>query len=483
MASVASRRARKFFMPRHIRWSMAALLVLGAAAPSAELNVGDPAPKLAGLEFIKGEPVKSLEKGKVYVIEFWNATVEPDRSFTPCLAKLQKEHRDVTFIAVNEDQNQDEVRSLVERMGDRINYRVALDGRRRSDKTPSPVFSLGRMLVAWAAGDGQNVGSPVFIVNRDGRLAWVGRRADLSWPLERIVAGKWDLAAAAARFRNDRLRREMAAKIEMHQVRVNRARIGFFGFSRLAREEEKKFWEELFDVAPELGLWRVLRFFSLVSWSNCQKEATEYGRQLIDGPLKDDAPNLNLLAWALVAPDRSIKPRGQFVPLALAAAERADKLRKGTDPNVADTLARAAFISGDRAKAIATQERALRAAKGTSLDKDQGMKDRAKEYRTGPVPQLDWTKEEEHPETLFQAIDFEGAADIVSTSCGRAVGVFGRQAARASVDGLISLGQRLWNTLLAALAWAAVGTGAVALVAIAIWRKTMRRDAGTPVAH
>src|SRR6516162_2989539 len=35
------------------------------------LDVGDPAPKLAVKEFVKGEAVDKFAKGNIYVVEFW----------------------------------------------------------------------------------------------------------------------------------------------------------------------------------------------------------------------------------------------------------------------------------------------------------------------------------------------------------------------------------------------------------------------------
>jgi hypothetical protein len=47
----------------------------GRSAAAGPLTVGDPAPKLEVKEFVKGDAVAGLEKGKVYVVEFW-ATVQ-----------------------------------------------------------------------------------------------------------------------------------------------------------------------------------------------------------------------------------------------------------------------------------------------------------------------------------------------------------------------------------------------------------------------
>ena len=69
-------------------------------APGQLLGVGDPAPKLAVKSFVKGEPIKSLEPGKVYVVEFWATWCGPCRVTIPHLTELQKKHVDVVFVGV-----------------------------------------------------------------------------------------------------------------------------------------------------------------------------------------------------------------------------------------------------------------------------------------------------------------------------------------------------------------------------------------------
>src|SRR5581483_11860735 len=115
-----------------VRRMLAALTALGLAATAAraegELNVGDPAPKLEVKEFVKGEPVKSLEKGKVYVVEFWATWCGPCRATIPHLTELQKAHKDVTFIGVSVyEREADKVKPFIKEMGDKMDYRVAVD--------------------------------------------------------------------------------------------------------------------------------------------------------------------------------------------------------------------------------------------------------------------------------------------------------------------------------------------------------------------
>ncbi|HVU64861.1 MAG TPA: TlpA disulfide reductase family protein [Phycisphaerales bacterium] len=65
------------------------------------LIVGDPAPSLSIEKWIKGEPVTSFEKGKVYVVEFWATWCGPCKASMPHITDLQKQYKGkVTFIGV-----------------------------------------------------------------------------------------------------------------------------------------------------------------------------------------------------------------------------------------------------------------------------------------------------------------------------------------------------------------------------------------------
>ena len=92
-----------------------------AAARVQILGVGDPAPKLDVKSFVKGEPIKSLEPGKLYVVEFWATWCGPCRVSIPHLTELQKKHVDVVFIGVSIwEHDQNAVKPFVDTMGDRL---------------------------------------------------------------------------------------------------------------------------------------------------------------------------------------------------------------------------------------------------------------------------------------------------------------------------------------------------------------------------
>ena len=113
-------------MAKRVLFLAAILVVWTVTTASADtLSVGDPAPKLEVKEFVKGEPLKDLEKGKTYVVEFWVTWCGPCRATIPHLTELQKKHKDITFIGVSVYENdQKKVKPFVEEMGDKIDQHL-----------------------------------------------------------------------------------------------------------------------------------------------------------------------------------------------------------------------------------------------------------------------------------------------------------------------------------------------------------------------
>jgi thiol-disulfide isomerase/thioredoxin len=175
------------------------------AADEPELAIGDPAPKIETQEFVKGQPVKQFEKGKTYVVEFWATWCAPCRESMPHLTKLQKENKQVTVIGVSVDEETKEVKPFVDKMGDKMDFRVAIDARNGD---------TGRMAQSWLEASSRDGIPATFIVNGDGRIAWIGYPVDVDGPLEDILAGKWDLAAEAAEYKRSMAEERALTKLK-----------------------------------------------------------------------------------------------------------------------------------------------------------------------------------------------------------------------------------------------------------------------------
>ena len=167
--------------------------------PGRSLGVGDPAPKLDVKAFVKGEPIASLEPGKFYVVEFWATWCGPCRVSIPHLTGLQKKHPDVAFIGVSIwEQDQNAVKPFVDKMGDQMAYRVAVDAIPENGNA-----SDGIMATQWMKAAGQGGIPTAFIINKSGKVAWIGHPTSMDEPLEKIVNGSWDLTAARAGSRKE----------------------------------------------------------------------------------------------------------------------------------------------------------------------------------------------------------------------------------------------------------------------------------------
>lgn len=139
------------------------------------LKVGDPAPAIAVEKWVKGDEVKAFEKGKVYVVEFWATWCGPCIQSIPHLTELARANKDVTFIGVasserkeddGTDKRLDKLKAFVTKQGAKMGYTVAYDADRK-------------MGTPWLKASGQKGIPASFIVNGEGKIAWIGHPMDL----------------------------------------------------------------------------------------------------------------------------------------------------------------------------------------------------------------------------------------------------------------------------------------------------------------
>jgi thiol-disulfide isomerase/thioredoxin len=186
-----------------------------AAASAAEsrpfaLMVGDPAPKLQADRWLKGSPIAEFQRGRAYVIEFWATWCGPCKAGIPHLTKIQAKHPDkltVVGISVWEPRDRD-VDPFVKDWDDRMRYTVAVDqvvgvDTQDEEQRSRQAVEKGLISKAWLVDSGSSYwGIPqAFLVDGEGKIAWMGDPTQIDGPLEQVIAGTWDRAAAAASHR------------------------------------------------------------------------------------------------------------------------------------------------------------------------------------------------------------------------------------------------------------------------------------------
>lgn len=140
-----------------------------------KLSVGDAAPALRPLKWIKGPSVTNFVKGKIHLVSFGATWCAPCAAAIPDLTAIAKNYQsDITVMEffVMEEQHDppntkvpsyvSKVEKYVEKKGDKMQYSVAVDD------------AVGTIEKAWIHAAGK-VGVPhIFIIDRNGLIAWIG---------------------------------------------------------------------------------------------------------------------------------------------------------------------------------------------------------------------------------------------------------------------------------------------------------------------
>jgi thiol-disulfide isomerase/thioredoxin len=305
------------------------------------LKAGDIAPALSAEVWVKGDPVTGFEKGRVYVIEFWATWCGPCIQAIPHLTNLQKQYAGkVQFIGVAGSEAIETVQSFVQQQGEKIGYAVAFDSDRSMNET-------------WMKPAGRNGIPCSFVVDREGKLAWIGHpRTGLDAVVAKVVAGRFDPAAWA----------EIEGKAAaLRRKAFEAGQSEDFETAGKALDELAALDESL---AADAGLmkWRMLLL---------QKEdypaAYSTANKLFAGPLKNDAESLKEIAWTIL--DAEGVANRDF-DLALKIAERAVELENAGNGMTIEIVARAYWEKGDKPMAIEWQKKAVAKAGSASIKRD-----------------------------------------------------------------------------------------------------------------
>ena len=313
-----------------------------APAPAAsELKPGDVAPPLQIAHWAKGDAVKSFEKGKVYVVEFWATWCAPCIQNIPKLTALQAKHKDAGLVVIgvssSDQRGIEDVRPFVEKQGDRMNYTVAVDD----------AFKTGN---AYMQATGQR-GIPVaYVVDKAGKLAWFGHPANnMETVVEQVLKGEFDPAKYV----------DPQQKLAELDAKLRRAATD----NNL--EAADKVFAELKTLRPELASqFDVSRFVFIYTNVKDKPKAIAFGEELLKGPLGSESMGMVPLAFTVI---NDAAPSVEELRFARRVMDKSVELTKRNDPRALSILGDVYRKAGDYAQAVKLNEEAL------SKSTDQGM--------------------------------------------------------------------------------------------------------------
>jgi thiol-disulfide isomerase/thioredoxin len=315
--------------------------------------VGSPAPAIKVAKWYKGTPVTELKEGQVYVMEFWATWCGPCIAAMPHVTELAKKHEGkATIIGVSvwerpADKTNEAIDALVkpfvESQGEKMGYNVAAEG------------ADGFMATNWLAAAGQSGIPCSMIIGKDKKIAWIGHPMGMDEPLEKIIAGTWDVKAEAARYAEARAKKEAQAAL-LSAVRDAMGRNdpkGVVTAIDSAIEKNPEMESQLFPVKFEALVQsdEAAAFAFLKKWyenGGAEKEPVNGYNAFIG--LSRHAEAVKKPDWALMA----------------QVLDKVNTVRGKKDPQIMAAQAAASFKAGDKKTAVECQEKALELAASSS---------------------------------------------------------------------------------------------------------------------
>jgi len=315
---------------------------------NVSLHIGDPAPVIRYSKWIKGAPVTSYDKDRLYVLEFWATWCGPCKAAIPHLSELAVKYKDkATFIGVNiwektgnksYETSLPAVASFVKGMGNKMSYNVAADNNEQY---------MGNK---WMIAAGLN-GIPATFLLKEGKIIWIGHPMKLDSIMQTVIAGNYDVAAFKKSF-EAQSSASVAASSKFNKL-----------YKPIKDAIDAKKYDTAFNLIDKAILqepnfassFNALKFNALLNGVS-EKSATDFAR----GWLKEDSNAGSFVASTIVGKDSLSKSSYEF------AAECLIGMLADTNmivPVINHYLAVCYFKADNIAGAVAAEEKAVKGVK------------------------------------------------------------------------------------------------------------------------
>jgi tetratricopeptide (TPR) repeat protein len=284
----------------------------------------------------------------------------------PHVNELHQKFKDKGLVVIGQnvwENDTSKVEPFIKKMGEKMTYRVALD---------SGEGNKGQMAETWMKAADQNGIPTAFIVNKQGKIAWIGHPMTLKERLlEQVLDGTFDVAKAATAYESKKKREKEEQSI----------------WQEYNKRLKAKEWDEADSALTKLDKLRaasdadplVLPRFQLLLERKDYKGAYKFAAKASEEQA-DNAMLQNELAWR-IATARGIEERD--LDLAEKIARRGNEAAKGKNAEILDTLARVLYMKGQKDAAIEYQARAVEFAEGGRKKLFEGA---LESYKKGEEP-------------------------------------------------------------------------------------------------